>query len=76
MGFFSDVDWNKVAEKSGEFVKKAGEQVEKKQQELIKKFKIQLKRMDDQKIRNGLRDIDCSDWRYEYIQEEANRRGL
>lgn len=76
MSFLKNIDWNKVAEKGNEFAQNATEQMEKKKKELIRKFKSELRRMDDQKIRNGLRNINCDDWRYEYIVEEATKRGM
>jgi len=76
MGFFNDIDWNKMAKKGIELAQKAGKQMEEKKKEIIRKFIYELRRMDDQKIRNGLANINCDDWRYEYIQEEATRRGI
>lgn len=76
MGFFDNIDWNKVAEKGLGMAQKAGEAMERKQEEMIRTFRGKLRSMSDQQIRNGLRNIDSSDWRYSYIEEEARRRSL
>jgi hypothetical protein len=76
MGFFNDIDWNKVAEKGLTIAEKAGEAMEKKQKEIMRKYQKMLRQKSDQQIENTLRNVDPSDGRYFYIKKEAMRRGL
>ena len=43
---------------------------------VVHEFRMKLRRMTDQQIKNGLRNIDPSNERYQYVYEEARRRGL
>lgn len=76
MGFFSNIDWNKVAKKGFEIAEKAEGSMEKKQQDLIRKYQKILRKKSDREIIYALRNIDPSNGKYIYVQEEAMRRGL
>lgn len=63
-------------EKAGNFAVKANEYMEKEQERLNSKLRSKLRTMTDEQIRNGLININPTDWRYDIVAEEAKRRGI
>ncbi|WP_338433319.1 hypothetical protein [Clostridium tyrobutyricum] len=73
MGFFNNIDWKEVAKRGFEI---AEESMEKKQKDLIRQYQKILRKKSDREIICALRNIEPSNQKYIYVQEEAVRRGL
>lgn len=60
----------------GDVMRTVGGAIGKMQNDNINHVKSFLRKRSDQEIKNGLRNISSSDWRYQYFYEEARRRRL
>lgn len=69
-------DWNKLASGLVRAVEGAGEYMQEGRARMEDNFAQQLRSKSDQSIKNGLRNIDSSDWRYKLIEREASKRGI
>ncbi len=76
MSLLNNVNLNKITEKGIELIHKANGEIEKKQLELCKRFKGEIKKMDSSRLKSILNNMSSDDWRYEYIIEELDRRGV